>query len=65
MRTMVAFDAFKHALSNPLLAPKVFNEETFTKTGMDLIASTYTFADMFDRNSGARDEMSATFYSGV
>ncbi|HVU30297.1 MAG TPA: peroxidase family protein, partial [Sphingomicrobium sp.] len=47
---MVAVDAFSHALTNPLLAPKVFNEETFTPTGWASIAATSTLADIADRN---------------
>ena len=30
LTTMVAYDAFTQALTNPLLAPQVFNEDTFT-----------------------------------
>jgi prostaglandin-endoperoxide synthase 2 len=47
---MVAADAFSHALTNPLLAPKIFHEDTFTPTGWASIGSTSTLADIADRN---------------
>jgi prostaglandin-endoperoxide synthase 2 len=47
---MVAADAFSHALTNPLLAPHVFREETFTPTGWASIGATSTLADLADRN---------------
>ena len=34
---MVAADAFSHALTNPLLAPLVYNEQTFTRAGLTTI----------------------------
>jgi prostaglandin-endoperoxide synthase 2 len=47
---MVAADAFSHALTNPLLAPEIFCEETFTPTGWASINATSTLADIADRN---------------
>ena len=47
---MVAADAFSHALTNPLLAPKIFHEDTFTPTGWASIGATSTLADIADRN---------------
>jgi prostaglandin-endoperoxide synthase 2 len=49
---MVAADAFSHALTNPLLSPRVFNEDTFTRQGMDTIAATSTLQHLLDRNTG-------------
>ena len=37
---MVGVDAFSQALTNPLLAPRVFNEQTFSPLGMEIIGST-------------------------
>ena len=37
---MVGVDAFSQALTNPLLAPRVFNERTFSPLGMQIIGST-------------------------
>jgi prostaglandin-endoperoxide synthase 2 len=53
LKRMVAFDAFTLALTNPLLSEHVFNETTFTKLGMDIIAKTERLQDLVDRNSPA------------
>ena len=37
LTTMVAYDAFTQALTNPLLARKVFDETTFIEAGMEII----------------------------
>jgi prostaglandin-endoperoxide synthase 2 len=47
---MVALDAFSHALTNPLLSPHVFNEETFTPAGFASIAATSSLHDLAVRN---------------
>jgi prostaglandin-endoperoxide synthase 2 len=47
---MVGVDAFSQALTNPLLAPRVFNETTFSPAGMDVIRSTRTLSDVLHRN---------------
>lgn len=47
---MVAVDAFSHALTNPLLAPHVYNEATFTREGMTSIAATSSLNDLATRN---------------
>lgn len=43
---MVAVDAFSHALTNPLLAEHVFEKETFSARGWDLIHETACLADL-------------------
>ena len=48
---MVAADAFSHALTNPLLAPAVYNADTFTQTGLDIIGATGSLADLVRRNT--------------
>jgi prostaglandin-endoperoxide synthase 2 len=50
MATMVAVDAFSQALTNPLLAPGIFNEETFSATGLNEIKTTNTLAQIVQRN---------------
>ena len=50
MMTMVAFDAFSQALTNPLLGPRVFNADTFTQTGMEIIEDTTSLSDIVQRN---------------
>ena len=47
---MVALDAFSHALTNPLLSPHVFNEQTFTPEGWASIAATSSLRDLASRN---------------
>jgi prostaglandin-endoperoxide synthase 2 len=47
---MVALDAFSHALTNPLLSPHVFKEETFTPAGWASIAATSSLRELADRN---------------
>ncbi|GAA3221738.1 peroxidase family protein [Actinocorallia longicatena] len=48
---IIAIDAFSQALTNPLLAPRVLNEATFTGLGLRTIASTRTLADVVARNT--------------
>ncbi len=48
---MVAADAFSHALTNPLLAPAVFNEATFSPQGMQSLRATSKLQHLLDRNA--------------
>jgi prostaglandin-endoperoxide synthase 2 len=48
---MVGADAFSHALTNPLLAPAVFNEATFSPQGMQSIGATSRLQHLLDRNA--------------
>lgn len=47
---MVGIDAFSQALTNPLLAPRVFHEQTFSPLGMELIRTTRSLSDLLHRN---------------
>jgi prostaglandin-endoperoxide synthase 2 len=47
---MVAIDAFSQAFTNPLLSPRVFNPQTFSPLGWQLIATTETLSDLVHRN---------------
>ena len=47
---MVAIDAFSQAFTNPLLSPRVFNPQTFSPLGWELIRDTRTLSDMLHRN---------------
>jgi prostaglandin-endoperoxide synthase 2 len=49
---MVGYDAFTQALTNPLLAPQVFTENTFTRAGMRIIRRTSTLRQILARNIG-------------
>ncbi len=47
---LVAVDAFSQALTNPLLSDHLFNGQTFTKVGMEVIKSTTCLSDILNRN---------------
>lgn len=50
MHNMVAFDAFTHIYTNPLLSRNVFNEATFTPLGMKIIEETKSLRQFVSRN---------------
>jgi len=52
---MVGVDAFSQALTNPLLAPRVFNRETFSPLGWQEIKKTNSLSDVLNRNVTRRD----------
>jgi prostaglandin-endoperoxide synthase 2 len=58
---MVGYDAFTHALTNPLMATCVHNEATFTKEGLALIGATNSIADIIRRNIRDGDKVAAAF----
>lgn len=47
---IIAIDAFSQALTNPLLASRVFNAATFSTDGLQIIAETRTLSDVLHRN---------------
>lgn len=47
---LVAIDAFSQALTNPLLAENIYNAQTFSRAGMNIIESTERLADILHRN---------------
>jgi prostaglandin-endoperoxide synthase 2 len=51
LTTMVGYDAFTQALTNPLLAPQVFTEATFTRAGMEIISTTRSLQQILTRNA--------------
>jgi prostaglandin-endoperoxide synthase 2 len=61
MTYMVANDAFTQALTNPLLARNVFNDATFTKTGMGIIKKTSSLQDIVTRNAASPDAVHVSF----
>jgi prostaglandin-endoperoxide synthase 2 len=61
LMTMVAFDAFSQALTNPLAAPRVFTEETFSAVGMEIIAQTSGVSDLVARNVPPRSDYFVSF----
>jgi prostaglandin-endoperoxide synthase 2 len=60
---LVGIDAFSQALTNPLLAPPIFNSKTFSKVGLKIIEQTTSLSDILHRNipdSGRRFAVSLT-----
>jgi prostaglandin-endoperoxide synthase 2 len=51
LTVMVGYDAFTQALTNPLLAPQVFTEATFTRAGLRIITSTRSLQQILARNA--------------
>ncbi|HEY2161978.1 MAG TPA: peroxidase family protein [Solirubrobacteraceae bacterium] len=54
MGRMVALDAFSQVYTNPLLAPRVYNERTFSPEGMEIIRSTKSLSQIVNRNVPSR-----------
>lgn len=52
---MVGVDAFSQALTNPLLAPRVFHPGTFSLLGWETIRATRSLSDLVHRNVPPRD----------
>jgi prostaglandin-endoperoxide synthase 2 len=53
LTTMVGYDAFTQALTNPLLAPQVFREATFTRAGLRIISKTTGLQQILARNAAS------------
>ena len=47
---LVGLHAFSQLMTNPLFAPQVYNTETFSRRGAEIIAETRSLADMVRRN---------------
>jgi prostaglandin-endoperoxide synthase 2 len=58
---MVGYDAFTHALTNPLMATSVHNEATFSKVGISVICETNSIAGIIRRNISDGDKIAASF----
>ncbi len=54
LMSMVAVDAFSQALTNPLFSQHVYNKDTFTPWGFELIQQTSKVGDILARNVPAR-----------
>jgi Animal haem peroxidase len=61
MGTMVGVDAFSQALTNPLLDPRLFSPETFSRVGMAEIGQTNYLQDIVLRNIPPGIEPLVTF----
>lgn len=51
LTAMVGYDAFTQALTNPVLAPQVFTEDTFTRAGLTVIRTTRSLQQILARNA--------------
>jgi prostaglandin-endoperoxide synthase 2 len=51
LTAMVGYDAFTQALTNPVLAPQVFTEATFTRAGLAVIRKTHSLQQILARNA--------------
>lgn len=50
MTAMVAYDAMTHIHTNPLLSKYIYNADTFTQDGLDIIEGTNSLDDLVKRN---------------
>lgn len=57
---LIGVDAFSQVLTNPLLSPHVFNPETFSPVGWEVIMNTRTLSQLVHRN--VSDKHQITFY---
>jgi prostaglandin-endoperoxide synthase 2 len=57
---MVGVDAFSQALTNPLLAQHVFNADTFTPWGFQLIKDTHSLGDILVQQGEGVDAKAVT-----
>ncbi|NRR30004.1 hypothetical protein HSX11_07370 [Oxalobacteraceae bacterium] len=60
LNVMVAYDAFTQIFTNPLLSKNIYNAQTFSQYGLDLIKQTTSVQDIANRNAeGATASLSA------
>lgn len=65
MVRMVGYDAFTHALTNPLVSIHVHNEMTFSKVGQFIIEETNSLADIVNRNVKDSDVVVTSFRTPI
>ena len=63
LTAMVGYDAFTQALTNPLLAPQVFTEATFTRAGLAILSAPTSMQQLVARNSARPGSAFARFTS--
>ncbi|PSN19519.1 heme peroxidase [filamentous cyanobacterium CCP5] len=60
---MIGIDALSHVLTNPLLAENIYNKDTFSPVGWEIIHETKTLSDLVNRNVVFEDgPFNVTFY---
>lgn len=63
MLRMVAYDAFTHALTNPLLSKHIYGAQTFSARGLEIIDGTGSLRDIVARNVRDPAKMTVSFQS--
>lgn len=63
MVRMVAYDAFTHALTNPLLSKHIYGVQTFSARGLEIINSTGSLREIVARNVRDPAKMTVSFQS--
>jgi len=58
---MVGSDAFTQALTNPVLSTNIFNEQTLTAYGLNLVKTTSTLKQLVDRNVKNGSQLTVKF----
>lgn len=61
MYAMVAYDAFTQIYTNPLLSQNVYNKQTLTSYGVNLIDNTNSVQDLVRRNTRKEIKVKASF----
>ncbi len=61
MYSMVAYDAFTQIYTNPLLSTNVYNANTFSEYGLEIIDATNTVQELVDRNNHSQASVTAKF----
>ncbi len=56
MARLVGLHAFSQLLTNPLFAPEIYNEQTFSRRGLEIIDTSASLADVVHRNVPAGNE---------
>lgn len=61
LNIMVAYDAFTQIYTNPLLSKNVYNENTLSKYGLEVVDETNSFQDLLNRNNPSDIKAEAIF----
>ncbi len=61
LTAMVGYDAFTQVLTNPLLAPAIHNQKTFTALGLRIVRETSSLQQIAARNVRDPDQVVAAF----
>jgi prostaglandin-endoperoxide synthase 2 len=59
---LVGIDAFSQALTSPLLNEHIYNEQTFSPIGWEIVQSPVSLADLVNRNTPGTGNRHVSFY---